>query len=169
MITRVRGNRTVYLLAAVVLIFILSWLPLNLLNVLIDLDYFSLVKFLSFSIYTPLENFPCFCSIWNVWICQIIATACQVLKLNDSTFEILMVCLNKRLPFWLLDFWNIQLFATDAHPQGSDLCYRLTFCKLKSKSKFRVINQYFLSPYKKQHEEAHCTWPNPYKIHKGWA
>ena len=71
-------------------------------------------------------------------------------KLNDSTFEMLIVCLNKCLPFWLLDFWNIQLFATDAHPQGSDLCYRLTFCKLKSKSKFRVINQYFLSPYNKR-------------------
>ena len=41
---RARGNRTVYLLAAVVLIFILSWLPLNLFNVLLDLDLYSTVN-----------------------------------------------------------------------------------------------------------------------------
>ena len=41
---RARGNKTIFLLAAVVLIFILSWLPLNLLNVLLDLDLYSSVK-----------------------------------------------------------------------------------------------------------------------------
>ena len=44
LLSRARGNRTVYLLAAVVLIFILSWLPLNLLNVLLDLDLHSTVN-----------------------------------------------------------------------------------------------------------------------------
>ena len=34
---RVRGNKTIYLLVCVVLVFVCTWLPLNLLNIFLDL------------------------------------------------------------------------------------------------------------------------------------
>jgi hypothetical protein len=34
---RARGNKTIYLLVCVVLIFMCAWLPLNMLNILLDL------------------------------------------------------------------------------------------------------------------------------------
>ena len=82
---RARGNRTVYLLAAVVLIFILSWLPLNLLNVLLDLDLYSTVNCLTNQKYIRSK-----------------------IKLK------------------------IQIFG-EGDPQGSDRCFRITFCKLQRK------------------------------------
>ena len=37
-----RGQRTVYLLVSVVLVFVASWLPLNLINILSDLGHLEL-------------------------------------------------------------------------------------------------------------------------------
>ena len=34
-----RGNRTLYLLLCVVVVFVISWLPLNTLNLLLDLGF----------------------------------------------------------------------------------------------------------------------------------
>jgi hypothetical protein len=36
---RGRGNRTLYLLLCVVVVFVISWLPLNTLNLLLDLGF----------------------------------------------------------------------------------------------------------------------------------
>ena len=40
---RKRSHKTIYLLACVVVLFMCSWFPLNLLNVLLDLGFYSLL------------------------------------------------------------------------------------------------------------------------------